>query len=149
MVCKTSCAVASAFLAGMVWTMVNTNKQTLSAYTNSLDNKQRVLSHAISKNRAWIWIQGIVIGLIVGLLYLYTFGNGSRNFQGCLFAAIVMGTNYFYYTLADKGTYMIQHLRKDQIPEWHAVGKMMQTNYHVGMLMGIAGCFFLGRGLAK
>jgi hypothetical protein len=148
MVCKTSCAVAFAFLGAMAWTMFNTNKGTMSAYTDTLDDKQRVLSHAVSKNRAKIWLHGILFGLVAGFLYLH-YSKGSRNLKGCLFAAIVMGVNYFYYTLADKGTYMIQHLRKDQIDEWLAVKTMMQTNYHVGALLGIAGCFFLGRGLAN
>lgn len=150
MVCKTSCAIASAFLGGMVWIMINTDKNVMNEYERSFDNKQRVIHKAIVKNRASIWLQGVVLGLIAGLIYLYLVnGTGNRDFNGCLFAMIVMGVNYFYYMLADKGTYMVEHLRKDQIDEHLSVHKMMQTNYHVGMLMGIAGCFFLGRGLSQ
>ena len=149
MVCKTSCIVASAFLGGMVWIMLNTEKETKKEYIKSMDAKQIAIKRAIAKNRAWIWIKGIVIGLIAGLLYLYTYVPGSANFKGCMFAAIVMTVNYFYYMLADKGTYMVQHLRQDQIGEWLAVKKMYQTNYHVGMLLGVAGFFLLGRGLSK
>ena len=152
MVCRTSCAIASAFLGGMAWIMLNTDKETKHKYLKTMNAEQLVIKNAIVKNRAWIWLQGIVIGIIFGLLFVYMNktgnGTGNANTSGCYFAAIVLGVNYLYYMLADKGTYMIQHLQEDQIPEWLAVKKMYQTNYHVGMLLGLAGCFFLGRGLS-
>jgi len=145
MVCKTSCAIACAFMGGMLWTILNKDSNVMTAYHDTLDADQKVLANAISRNRAWIWLKGIVIGLMFGLIYLYMFNKGSNDFKGCMFAAIVMGTNYMYYTLADKGTYMINHLRQNQIDEWFSVKQMMQRNYHVGALLGVMGCFFLGR----
>ena len=148
MVCTTNCATASAFLGGMLWIMLTANKETLNAYEATMNEKQLALKRAISMNRALISVQGFLLGIALALVWLYTYGRGSATVKGCVFAAIAMGVNYFYYMLADKGTYMVQHLQPDQIDEWLAVKTMMQRKYHVGMLLGLAGCYFLGKGIS-
>jgi hypothetical protein len=149
MVCTTNCAIAAAFLGGMLWIMLTANKDVMNAYKSTMTEKQLALKNLISVNRAILSIQGFVLGTIVATVWLFTYGRGSSSMKGCVFAAIAMAVNYFYYMLSDKGTYMVQHLEKHQIDEWLGVKKMMQRKYHIGMLLGLAGCFFLGKGLSQ
>ena len=52
--------------------------------------------------------------------------------------AITFTTNYLYYILSPKTTYMVQHLdNKDQIDEWLKIYRTMQVKYHVGLVLGI------------
>ncbi len=67
--------------------------------------------------------------------------------RGCVFSAIVMVVNYFVYMLTPKPGHMIESLRQDQIDEWLAVRNMMQTNYHIGLLVGMAAVYILSLGI--
>lgn len=149
MVCTTTCAVAAALIGGMLWIMLTADKGIMNAYKATMTEKQLAIKRAISMNRAIISIQGFMLGAAIALVWLFTYGRGAPGVKGCIFAAIAMGVNYFYYMLSDKGTYMVQHLKPDQIDEWLAVKKMMQQKYHIGMLLGLGGCFLLGKGLSQ
>ena len=147
MVCTITCSVAAAFLGGMFKIMLTKDKEVLGNFSATFDERQHLVMEQIRSNRFRIWSQGIVLGLVLGVIYLYFFGKGlSSIFSSCIFASIVMTVNYFYYMLSNKGTYMIEHLRKDQVDEWLAVKLMYQRKYHLGLLLGIVGCFLLARG---
>ena len=56
----------------------------------------------------------------------------------CIVGFIVFLTNYFYYILIKKSTYMIEHLNnKEQIKAWLDIYRSMQVRYHVGLVLGI------------
>lgn len=144
-----TCALASAFLGGMLWINLTADKEVLGNFHNTFDENQRQIMQHISGNRLKIWWQGIALGMTLAFVYLYSFGKGVQIiFKSCVFTAIVMTVNYFYYMLSNKGTYMIEHLRKDQVDEWLDVKVMMQRKYHIGLLLGAIGCFLLARGLS-
>ncbi len=149
MVCTSTCAIAAAFLGGMLWIMFTADKDVLMRYKHSLNDKQLGVYRFVAVNRARIAMTGFMYGAVLGGLYLLMNRRQAGVVNGCVFAAIAMGVNYFYYNLSDKGTYMIQHLEKSQVPGWLEAKKMMQTKYHVGMLIGLVGCFLMGKGLSR
>lgn len=151
MVCKITCAIALAFLGGMFWIQYTAHKGTLNALKNSLDDNQKIVYHNIALTRAKIWMTGLIAGFVVAGLWWWKYGrgNGFLMTRSCTFAAIVMTVNYFWYMLSPKGTYLIQHLHPHQVDEWLTVKVMMQSKYHIGMLLGIAGCVLVGLGLNK
>ena len=56
----------------------------------------------------------------------------------CMVGAITFTTNYLYYILSPKTTYMVQHLQnKEQIDEWLKIYRTMQVKYHIGLVLGI------------
>lgn len=145
--CTWACAIASAFIGGMMWLMLTVNGDIMKSFKDTFTLKQKMVLSFISNYRRNLWLGGFVLGVILALIIFYMTGNFSLSGimeKGCLFAAIVMITSYFVYTLFPKPTYMIEHLRQDQIDEWLAVKKMMQSKYHMGMLLGGLGCYFLG-----
>ena len=56
----------------------------------------------------------------------------------CMVGAITLTTNYLYYILAPKTTYMIQHLdNREQNEAWLHIYRTMQVKYHTGLVLGI------------
>jgi len=77
-------------------------------------------------------------------LYNYSFtGFGKRNKLTttslvCLVIVVSFFTNYFYYILSPKSTYMLDHINSpEQTKAWLVMYKEMQYNYHFGIVIGI------------
>ena len=66
--CSLSCVIAAALLGSMIFTLFNCNKQNKIIYFMSLLNaKQQEIYKNISQERLNIYLQGWVLGLILGL----------------------------------------------------------------------------------
>jgi hypothetical protein len=75
----------------------------------------------------------------------------------CNVAAITLATNYFYYMLSPKSDWMVLHFNNnnnnnnnnhsdaanEDAANWLRVYRGMQVNYHVGLVLGIAGTVLL------
>jgi len=79
----------------------------------------------------------------------------------CNVAAITLTTNYFYYMLSPKSDWMVLHFNNnnnnnnnhsdaanedaanEDAANWLRVYRGMQVNYHVGLVLGIAGTVLL------
>jgi hypothetical protein len=135
---------------GMLWLILTADRGLIAEYKDSLEPYQKQIMEIVSKHRMKIWLQGMGLGLVLaivlGRFVISPLGLGP-NANACAFTAILMGVNYMYYMLAPKGTYMISHLRKDQVPGWLAVSKMMQRRYTMGLLLGLVGSFLLSKDL--
>lgn len=149
MVCWSSCGVAAALLGGMLYIMLTKDNNILAKFEGTFTEEQKRMYLHIQQMRRKIWTKGMFLGFLLGfaLMYFNPLTTNDRNVKGCTFAATVMLVNYFYYMLAPKSSHMIDYLRKDQIDEWKDVGRMFQVKYHVGALIGILGCYILGRQL--
>lgn len=144
------CAIASAFICGMLWLIITSNKSVLSNFENTLSREQLEIMEKIKKERFKIWAQGLLIGFIIALLsarFLPYFKG--ENMHACAVAAIAMGINYIYYVLYPKTDNMLVHLRPEQLQPYQEVKSMMSFKYHVGLLLGFIGSFLLTKGLSN
>jgi hypothetical protein len=143
------CFIAAALIGGILMTIVRANRQTLTTYVKGLTTEQIQMHKFLSAARLRIWLVGLVLGMMVAsVLAPRLLKRGATDvLKGCAFAGIVMTVNYFTYMLWPKPGYMVEVLREDQIPAWHAVGKMMRGNYHLGMLVGVTALVLAGSGL--
>jgi len=56
----------------------------------------------------------------------------------CIVVSISFFTNYFYYILSPKTTYMTDHLKTQQeIRAWGKMYRGMQKYYHTGLVLGL------------
>ena len=56
----------------------------------------------------------------------------------CLVIVVSFLTNYFYYILSPKTTYMLEHINSpEQTKAWLLMYKTMQYNYHFGFIVGL------------
>lgn len=146
-----TCAIAFAFIGGMLWIVIAANRNTMQSFETSFTPEQKVIMEEIKKHRFQLWIKGLLFGLLIALLAakFLPVNLGGQNMNACAIAAIAMGVNYFYYVLSPKPKAMIDFLRPEQIPAWRAVSKDMQKKYHIGLLLGFIGSFLLTKGLSN
>lgn len=135
--CYVTCAIASAFFGGMLYLTLNPYKyDVLQKYLDTLEPSQLELFSIVHKERMQIYLMGLVLGLLLGFIYLqYSKSSVSRT---CKFVAIVMGINYLFYMVYPKSIYMLRHLTNpEQINAWKDVYRTMQYNQYMGMVLGL------------
>ena len=153
MVCSTSCVVATIFIVAMIFTMYGSDKtNAIQNFTRLLTPQQVAIYQKIANERRRIYFIGFGLGLITSFVFLawnHTSRAGSRRLNRtstiCIVGAITFTVNYFYYMLAPKSDWMILHIDGDtQKKAWLQVYKLMQYNYHLGALLGLAGALTIG-----
>lgn len=146
--CLSYCLVGSAFIGSMILTMLASKKSKRFAdFMVMLDENQKQVYKSIIDERMSIYIQGMVIGIVVGIIVVFN-SKLSNNVKICMFITIALGINYFYYILTPKSTYMLEHLSSvEQNVAWLGIYKEMKLRCHIGAVMGILGYILIGRGL--
>ena len=144
-VCDFACLMATGLFASKIYLMVNYNKNhLLQKFDKLLDNEQRERYKKIMKERLRLYLQGMILGLILGFIYL-TMTNNKDAGRACLFTVIVLGVNYLYYMLAKKSDYMVPHLTtKEQRNAWLDIYKEMQYRCRMGFVLGIVSFLLFG-----
>ena len=97
----------------------------------------------ITSERMRLNYYGYTLGLILSLIIiLYNYKKTQNKLTTtslvCLVIVVSFFTNYFYYILSPKSTYMLDHINSpEQTKAWLRMYKEMQYNYHFGMVVGI------------
>ena len=148
--CATSCGIAATLLAGMAYcTYMGNRSQLVQDYMRTLTADQQQTYAKIAEERRGIYLRGFGWGLLLSALLLgihHQYATMSRTGLLCTVAAITLATNYFYYMLSPKSDWMVLHFNnnsKTDAANWLRVYRGMQVNYHVGLVLGIAGTVLL------
>jgi hypothetical protein len=117
-------------------------------YVRTLTEDQQQIYAKIVAERRGIYLRGFGWGLLLSALLLgihHQYLTMSRAVLLCNVAAITLATNYFYYVLSPKSDWMVLHFNngKTDAANWLRVYRGMQVNYHVGLVLGIAGTVLL------
>lgn len=132
------CVIAFALLGSMIFMLLTSDKNNKIMYFLSLLNaEQQEIYKNIVQERMNIYLQGFVLGIILGIIYLKTTRDRNAPVY-CIFVAIVLGTTYIHYTLMPKSSYMLEHIEnQEQAKAWLGIYKKMKQNCHAGMIMGV------------
>ena len=157
--CATSCGIAATLIAGMAYcTYMGNRTQLVQDYMRTLSPEQQQTYAKIVEERRGIYLRGFGWGLLLSALLLgihHQYAAMSRTGLLCSVAAITLATNYFYYVLSPKSDWMVLHFRdaknrnksnnsnNEDAQNWLRVYRGMQVNYHVGLVLGIAGTILL------
>ena len=148
--CTTSCGIAAALIAGMAYcTYMGNRSQLVQDYMRTLTADQQQTYAKIAEERRGIYLRGFGWGLLLSALLLgihHQYKSLSRTGLLCTVAVITLATNYFYYVLSPKSDWMVLHFNHDNprdAANWLRVYRGMQVNYHVGLVLGIAGTILL------
>jgi len=110
-----SCAIAFILLLSSVLMHFFIDKK--DDFILTLNNKQKKIYKGIIVERFRIYIFGMILGLFLGISYLYVYSE--EKFKVCKFIAIVMLTKLTFYYFYPKSDFMLYHLtEKDQIKAW-------------------------------
>ena len=161
--CATSCGIAATLLAGMAYcTYMGNRTKLVQDYVRTLTPDQQQTYAKIVAERRGIYLRGFGWGLLLSALLLgihHQYLTMSRTVLLCNVAAITLATNYFYYILSPKSDWMVLHFKNntpnnpnpnnhsdaanEDAANWLRVYRGMQVNYHVGLILGIAGTVLL------
>ena len=153
--CATSCGIAATLFAGMAYcTYMGNRTKLVQDYVQTLTEDQQQTYAKIVAERRGIYLRGFGWGLLLSALLLgihHQYLTMSRTVLLCNVAAITLATNYFYYMLSPKSDWMVLHFENDNnsnndhsdAANWLRVYRGMQVNYHVGLVLGIAGTVLL------
>ena len=138
------CFIAFALLGSMIFMLLTTDKNDKIMYFLSLlTPEQQELYKNITKERMNIYLQGFVLGIILGIIYL-KMSNDKKAPSYCIFVAIVLGVTYIHYTLMPKSVYMLDHIETgEQARAWLGIYQKMKRTCHMGMVLGVVALPFI------
>ena len=143
--CVVTCALAAGFFVAMLIIIMNPYKQKQLAEFLLLLSPEQILTYQrIHRERLHLYIVSLVMGLLLGFIYLQYAEHEKQVIKTCVFIVIVMGVNYLFYMLYPKSTMMIYHLTtENQIKEYKKIQRNYQFKYYFGMTLGILSYVFI------
>jgi uncharacterized protein YacL len=144
MACSLSCSISLVFIIGMIYfyNMTSQNKIVLdykSKLTPELKNRYEKIVH----ERMMISYYGYFLGIVLSLIIIfYNVRSKKMRLNNISMVCIVMSTcfltNYFYYILSPKSDWMLNHITDPKmVKSWLQMYRVMQFNYHLGLVLGI------------
>jgi uncharacterized protein YacL len=130
-------------IATIYFQNATTKSKIVQEYKKQLPSNLQNLYEKISAERLRLNYYGYALGLILSLiiiLYNYTSKRNKLTTTSlvCLVIVVSFLTNYFYYILSPKSTYMLDHINSpEQTKAWLAMYREMQYNYHLGFVIGV------------
>ncbi len=137
--CVLTCAAAAAFFGGMLFVSLNPySAEQLNHLMSLLTPDQMDVYKEVSRERMHIYLMGLVVGLLLGFIYLYHGVRQPGMARTCGFVFITMAVTYLFYLLYPKSKYMLTYLTTDeQRAAWLDVYRGMQYRHYMGMVLGV------------
>ena len=149
MPCYVSCALATIFvIASIFMTNMTQKNKTIQTYQSQLPSNLQNIYKKITDERQRIYYCGYALGLILSIIII-VYKNQKRipmtnATMVCTVITVSFITNYFYYSLSPKSTYMLEHINSpEQTKAWLTMYKAMQYYWHAGLVLGIIATMFL------
>lgn len=151
MSCVTYCLLGAALLGSSILAMLTSKDAgVFKKFTNLLDDDQLQIYKSIIRERATIYVQSLLLGLVLAILVVFNLNKLGNTPKVCLFILIALGTNYLMYALYPKSTYMLEHLKStEQNKAWLAIYKEMKMRCWLGLILGALGYLLLAKGVCK
>jgi hypothetical protein len=124
------------------------------SFQQSLTPEQAVRYEQIAGMRRKLATHGFLLGALLSVGYaLYRRFGLSKSLLSvdvaCNVIAITLGATWAYYMLSPKSDYMIRYLTPGQQVDWYLEKQRgYQLRWATGLILGAAGAYVLGRGLA-
>jgi len=146
MPCKISCAISAIFIIGMIFmTFATTQNDIIAKYETQLPKELHITYQNIVKDRLQNYYVGYILGFILAIIVIFYNMNvrkipASNISTVCLVVSVSFLVNYFYYTLAPKKDWMLNHVKTpEQTKAWLEMYRGMQVYYHSGIVLGLLG----------
>ena len=158
MPCQFSCFLSFIFIVSMIYmNNATTKSQTIQKYEAQLPRNLQEIYRKIQRERLHIYYYGYSLGFILSLIIIiYNYQNNSSKSKittthmVCIVISTSFITNYFYYMLSPKTTWMLDHIKTpEQTKAWLEMYKSMQKYYHTGLVLGIIAVAFLAVAFRK
>ena len=127
-----SCAIAFVLLLSSILMHFFIDKKDDFLLTLNADQKKKYKD--IIQERFKIYIFGMILGLVLGFLYVYIY-NEDR-FKVCKFVAIVLVTKLTFYYFYPKSDFMLYHLTEtEQVSAWTDVYRNYKNAWRNSLIL--------------
>ena len=136
--------------ASMATTLSTRSMALKSEFAATLNEEQLAIYGEIINHRLTLYMQGFVLGIMAGVLYLAAMSSTAPARPSSMvlgtFTLIVLGTQYLFYMLMPKPQWMLDVVTTpEQTQKWLEVYRYMSLRWHAGLVMGllgaVAGCY--------
>ena len=111
-------------------------------FMNLLDEDQQKIYQKIIYERIMIYVMGMVLGVSLGLYYLFT--NKKDNYRLCKFLCIIYVIKLGFYYVYPKSPLMLYSLTsKDQVDAWATIYTEMKSRWIKSLMVGLIGYLLL------
>ena len=139
----TICSVAIVILLSSVFMMFLKDHNLFQKFMNTLNKEQKEIYNKIIKERLSLYFGGMLLGILIGLLYLFYSKKSNKNI--CMFIVIVFLTKMFVYKGYPKSTYILYHLdKKEQVDAWTDIYTYMKKIWMLSFVFAIISYILLG-----
>ena len=139
----TICSAAIVILLSSVFMMFLKDNNLFLKFMNTLNSDQKEIYNKIIKERLSLYFGGMLLGIFIGLLYLFNSGKSNRNI--CIFIVIVFITKMIVYKGYPKSTYMLYHLdKKEQVDAWTDIYRNMKKIWMLSFVFSIISYILIG-----
>ena len=142
-----SCLLAGGFIFASIYSMIISkyNKKTIN-FIGTLDSVEQLeMYNRVQSERLIIYLQGQILGMTLGVIYLFYFKNNSR-YSYCYFSLITYIITIIYYLLKPKQYKMNDYLKTDEQRKLlQESNESMKTTYVFGFILGLIGYIVLAR----
>ena len=149
MICMTECLLSAAFIgANAMMLIADTTDSDYKKLYNSLSDKKKLAFDEIKKERIYIWIKASIIAIFVSITFSkfnhYLFDSNVQFNKSCINILIFYGVQHLVYMLHPKKDWQLNHIESNsQAKLWLSKYKSMQHKWHMGLVLGIVGYYFL------
>jgi hypothetical protein len=142
--CLDYCLIGAILIGSMIAVMVGRNSAADQAFKNSLSSTQLQRYQQVYKERLALFIQGLVIGAVISLGYIFLFTNKyKRGTNACIITGTVMGVAYLYYMGRPKKMMLDYLSSQQQVKLYTQLYKQYRYRSSLGMILGAVGFFLL------
>ena len=124
-------------LFGASFLCMTANEEQTNRMTQVLSKDLAAVYEKIVRERAMLYLQGILIGLVFSYFMVKWLRPGKIFHRMMVYFAVTLFTAVIYYMLMPKSEYMLQHLKtKEENERWLSIYRTMQLRYFIGFVLG-------------
>ena len=143
------CIVGGTFVvSGIIMAIMKTDTGIFEDFNRLLTKSQQEIYKQIIRERSMIYISGMLLGLFLGMYYLWK--NPNDTYRFCKFLVIVYGVKLGFYYLFPKSPLMLYSLTtQKQVSAWADIYTEMKRRWITSLLLGFIGYVSLSMALLK
>ena len=131
-------------LTSIVMNFIGNKKEVFLNFQGSLDEEQSKIYQKIVYERLMIYISGMILGVLLGIFYLYKYPEDK--YKVCKFFAIVFVMKLGFYYIYPKSTLMLYHLKtKEQVDGWADIYLHMKKRWITSLIISAVSYFLIAK----